>query len=110
MAALEALALRRHLTRGRDPRTRKVMGDIARMVDLPWNMAAGGDLAFPSLEGERNAKIRLGNAYLSRLHASAAQDPKLTVAFLRVAGMLARPETLLRPDIVLRVLRRSLTP
>ena len=110
VAAMEALALRRHLRRGRDPRTRKVMGDIARMVDLPWDMAAGGDLAFPGVEGDRTAKIRLGNAYLPRLHAAAAQDPQVSVAFLRVAGMLARPVTLFRPDIVLRVLRRSLAP
>jgi 2-polyprenyl-6-methoxyphenol hydroxylase-like FAD-dependent oxidoreductase len=108
VAALEALALRRHLTRGREPLTRKVMGDIARMVDLPWDMAAGGDLAFPGVEGSRNAKVRLGNSYLPRLRAAAAHDPKLAVAFLRVAGMLARPETLFRPDIVLGVLRRSL--
>ncbi|HZJ07753.1 MAG TPA: FAD-dependent monooxygenase [Nocardioidaceae bacterium] len=110
VAALEALALQRHLTRGRQPRTRKVMGDIARAVDLPWDMAAGGDLAFPGVEGNRNAKVRLGNAYLPRLHAAAAHDAKLAVAFLRVAGMLARPATLFQPDIVLRVLRQSLTP
>jgi hypothetical protein len=93
VAALEALALRRHLTRGREPRTRKVMGDIARVVNLPWDMAAGGDLAFPGVEGSRTAKVRLGNVYIPRVHAAAAQDAKLTVAFLRVAGMLARPET-----------------
>lgn len=68
------------------------MGDIARAVDLPWDMAAGGDLAFPGVEGNRTAKVRLGNAYLPRLHAAAAHDAKLAVAFLRVAGMLARPE------------------
>jgi flavin-dependent dehydrogenase len=108
VAALEALALRRHLTLGREPRTPKVMRDIARVTDLPWDMAAGGDLAFPGVEGSRNTKVRLGNAYLPRLHAAAAHDAKLTVEFLRVAGMLARPETLFRPDLVLRVLRRSL--
>ncbi len=107
VAALEALALRGHLTHGREPRTRKVMGDIARVVDLPWDMAAGGDLAFPGVDGSRSAKVRLGNAYLPRLHAAAAHDAKLAVAFLRVAGMLAGPQTLFRPNIVLRVVRRS---
>lgn len=107
VAALEALALGAHLDTGRALDARRVMRDLARSVDLPWDLAAGGDLAFPGVEGSRSLKVRLGNAYIPRLHAAAAHDPGLGVAFLRVAGMLDRPQQLFRPDIALRVLRRS---
>jgi hypothetical protein len=53
--------------------------------------------------GTRTAKVWLANAYLPRLHAAAAHDTNLAAAFVRVVGLLAEPETLLRPDRVLRV-------
>jgi 2-polyprenyl-6-methoxyphenol hydroxylase-like FAD-dependent oxidoreductase len=108
VAAVEALTLRRHLDGGREPRPRKVMRDLARAIDVPWDMAAGGDLSFPGVEGHRNAKVRIGNAYIPRLHATAVHDAKLAAAFFRVAGMLDRPENLFRPAIALRVLSHAL--
>ena len=104
VAALEALGLRRLLQRGRAPDARRYFREIARVVDSPWTIAVGGDLAFPQVSGRRTAKIRLVNAYLARLHAAAAVDPTLAVAFVRVAGLVDRPESLLRPDRVARVL------
>jgi 2-polyprenyl-6-methoxyphenol hydroxylase-like FAD-dependent oxidoreductase len=110
VAALEALTLRRHLQRGVEPQPRRFLGDLARVVDVPWDMSAGGDLAFPGVEGRRTAKTRLVNAYLARLHAAAAHDAHLATAFIRVAGLVAPPQSLLRPGIVLRVLRNGLGP
>jgi 2-polyprenyl-6-methoxyphenol hydroxylase-like FAD-dependent oxidoreductase len=108
VAAIEAMVLRSHLDAGHEPSPRKLFRDMARAIDVPWNMAAGGDLAFPEVVGDRTAKIRIGNVYIPRLHAAAAHDPKLAATFLRVAGMLDRPGTLFRPDIVLRVLSHAL--
>ena len=106
VAALEALALRRHLAeQGGLGRTRGLMRDLARVVDVPWDMAAGGDLAYPGVVGRRTAQVRVANAYLPRLHAAASSDSSLTVTFLRVAGMLDPPTALFRPDVVGRVLR-----
>ena len=68
-------------------------------------MAAGGDLAFPGVQGRRTLKIRLMGAYITRLHAAAAHDARLATAFIRVAGLVAPPQTLLRPGIALRVVR-----
>jgi hypothetical protein len=48
--------------------------------------------------------VRMANTYLSRLHAAATTDSSLAGAFVRVMGMVDRPEVLLRPDRVLRVL------
>jgi 2-polyprenyl-6-methoxyphenol hydroxylase-like FAD-dependent oxidoreductase len=107
VAAVEALALRRHLERGTEPQPRRWFRDLARVVDVPWDMAAGGDLVFPGVLGRRTLKVRLVSTYLTRLHA-AAHDAHLSTAFIRVAGLVAPPQSLLRPGIVLRVLRNGL--
>jgi len=108
VAALEALALRRHLRRGVVPQPRRWFREIARVVDVPWDIAVGGDLVFPGVPGRRTAKVRLVNAYLARLHPAAAHDAGLASAFMRVAGLVAPPQSLLRPAIALRVLRGNL--
>ena len=105
VAALEALTLRRHLKRGIEPQPRRWFRDLARVVDVPWDMSAGGDLLFPGVPGRRTLKIRLLGGYLSRLHAAAADDAHLATAFIRVAGLVAPPQSLLSPGIALRVLR-----
>ena len=110
VAALEALTLRRHLERGIKPQPHRFFRDLARVVDVPWDIAAGGDLVFPGVQGRRTSKVRLVSAYLARLHAAAVHDASLASAFVRVAGLVARPESLLRPGVVLRVLRASLHP
>jgi 2-polyprenyl-6-methoxyphenol hydroxylase-like FAD-dependent oxidoreductase len=107
VAALEALTLRRHLQGGSAPPPRRWLRDLARQVDVPWDMSAGGDLVFPGVQGRRTAKVRLVSAYLARLHAAAAHDAHLASAFIRVAGLVAPPQSLLRPGVVLRVLRNG---
>ena len=105
VAALEALTLRRHLARGVEPQPRRWFRDLARLVDVPWQMAAGGDLVFPGVQGRRTRKIRLMGSYIARLHAAAAHDAHLATAFIRVAGLVSPPQSLLRPGIAVRVLR-----
>jgi hypothetical protein len=108
VAALEALALRRHLERGIEPQPRRFFADLAHVVDVPWDIAAGGDLVFPGVPGRRTLKVQLVSAYLARLHAAAAHDATLASAFVRVIGMVAPPQSLLGPGVTLRVLRGSL--
>ena len=108
VAALEALALRRHLERGIQPQPHRFFADLARVVDVPWDIAAGGDLVFPGVPGRRTLKVRLISAYLARLHAAAAHDATLASAFVRVIGMVAPPQSLLGPSVALRVLRGTL--
>ncbi len=103
VAALQALVLRRLLVRSANPVPGQYFRAIAKTIDSPWDIAVGADLAFPGVPGTRTGKIRLVNAYLPRLHAAAASDVTLGAAFLRVVGLLDRPEGLLRPDRVLRV-------
>jgi 2-polyprenyl-6-methoxyphenol hydroxylase-like FAD-dependent oxidoreductase len=108
VAALEALTLRRHLERGDKLQPRRFFRDIARLIDVPWDIAAGGDLAFPGVQGRRTRKIRIVNAYTARLLDAAAHDVTLSRDFVRVTGLVDRPGRLLNPSVVFRVLRGAL--
>ncbi len=105
VAGLEALTLRRHVQMGIEPEPRRWFRDLAAVVDVPWDMSAGGDLLFAGVPGHRTLRIRLLGGYLSRLHAAAAHDASLATAFMRVAGLVAPPQSLLTPRTTLRVLR-----
>ncbi|MGH3822811.1 MAG: FAD-dependent oxidoreductase [Pseudonocardiaceae bacterium] len=103
MAANQTLALRRLAARSLELAPERYFRMIAKTVDPAWDITVGADLTFPGVPGTRTAKIRLVHAYLPRLHAAAAHDVSLAAAFLRVIGLLDRPEGLLRPDRPLRV-------
>jgi 2-polyprenyl-6-methoxyphenol hydroxylase-like FAD-dependent oxidoreductase len=105
VAALQALALRDHIQPGVAPRSRRVLRALARAIDAPWQLAIGADLALPGVDGRRTPKLRMAGAYVTRLQAAAAHDPALARAFMRVTGLVDRPEAILRPAIALRVLR-----
>ena len=99
VAALEALTLRQHLERDLEPRPRDWFRDLAKLIDTPWEMSAGGDLAFPGVPGRRTIKTRLLGGYLARLQAAAAGDPHLATAFIRVVGLVAPPQSLITPGL-----------
>jgi 2-polyprenyl-6-methoxyphenol hydroxylase-like FAD-dependent oxidoreductase len=105
VAALQALALREHVRRDGTAEPRRWLRRAARIVDAPWDMVVGGDLAFPGVAGPRTAKVRLLGAYMARLHAAAAHDPRLAVSFARVMASVDPPPSLLKPGTAARVLR-----
>ncbi|WP_426502228.1 FAD-dependent oxidoreductase [Dactylosporangium sp. McL0621] len=104
-AALEAVALREHLQRFGDPQALRFFREIKPLIGVPWEISTGGDLGFPGVEGPRTLKVRLANAYMSRLHAAAVHDGAVTRTFFRVAGLVDPPTALMSPGTMLRVLR-----
>jgi 2-polyprenyl-6-methoxyphenol hydroxylase-like FAD-dependent oxidoreductase len=104
VAALQAVALRDHAGREGVAEPRRWLRRVARIVDAPWDMVVGGDLAFPAVVGPRPTKVRLMGVYMARLHAAAAKDPALAVAFARVMALVDPPPSLLRAGIAARVL------
>lgn len=108
VAAREAMILRKLLARQAVPDARRYFRAITAAIDVAWDIAAGADLAFTQVPGKRSAKVRLVNAYMPRLHAAAAHDDALAAALVRVIGLKDRPEGLLRPDRMLRVLHASM--
>lgn len=107
VAATEAMALRGLLAAGTVPSPRQYFRTLAPIIDVPWDIAVGGDLALPAVPGRRSPKIRLVNAYLARMQSAATTDPALGRALVRVMGLVDPPEGLLRPDRALRTLRAS---
>ena len=107
VAAVEALALRDLLAgpTADDDLAPRFFRTAARIIDVPWGIAGGSDLRLPGVPGPVPRKVRMINAYVARVQAAAAVDPAVGLAFLRVANTVDLPEKLLRPSVVLRVLR-----
>ncbi|MEW9531785.1 NAD(P)/FAD-dependent oxidoreductase [Microbispora sp. NPDC049125] len=106
VAACEAVALRDCLTDGgRHGLARRFFERAARIIDVPWDMSAGGDLRFPSVEGPRTLRVKLLNGYISRVHLAAEKDPVVGRAFLSVANLQTPPQHLFSPGVIARVLR-----
>jgi 2-polyprenyl-6-methoxyphenol hydroxylase-like FAD-dependent oxidoreductase len=105
VAALEAVALRRCLERRAGDLGRRFLRAAAKVVDPAWDMAIGGDLALPEVEGDRPLGVRLSNAYVERLLRVAERDPVVATAFGDVSDLLKPPTHVMAPRILWRVLR-----
>lgn len=105
VAAMEALALQHALAGGLESLHRRFFTAAAKAVDVPWQLAVGGDLAIPSVPGARPAPVRLVNAYLARVFRAAERDPAVALAFMKVAHLAAAPASVFAPDILMRVWR-----
>jgi 2-polyprenyl-6-methoxyphenol hydroxylase-like FAD-dependent oxidoreductase len=105
VAACEALALRDVLKQTPDPRATPFFAAAAKIIDVPWQIAVGGDLALPQIPGPRPFPTRLVNSYIGRVQKAAVDDPVLAAAFVKVIHLLAPPPTLMAPALIWRVLR-----
>jgi 2-polyprenyl-6-methoxyphenol hydroxylase-like FAD-dependent oxidoreductase len=108
VATREAVALRDCLAAGPDGLERRFLRAAGRIIDDAWTLATGADLAQPTVAGRRPARVRLVNAYLRRLQAAAEHDEALALAFISVVAMIDRPQRLLHPRQVGRVLAGNL--
>lgn len=105
IASLDAITLREHLRRGVPPQPLAFFRDIAKVIDSPWSVAAGGDLAFAGVEGRQTFSVRMQNSYTAKFLAAATQDAHLSTLFMRVAGLVESPTAMMRPSTIFRVLR-----
>ncbi|MFI5929114.1 FAD-dependent oxidoreductase [Micromonospora sp. NPDC051543] len=110
VSALEALTLRKHLNSGRAPQARAFFKEISTVIEAPWGIAAGGDLAFPEVEGDRPLMVRVMNRYMAKLMYGMLHDSRITEAFMRVAGLIDPPQSLLKPAMMMRVFRAARRP
>jgi 2-polyprenyl-6-methoxyphenol hydroxylase-like FAD-dependent oxidoreductase len=110
VAGMESLTLRKHLQSPGPLNAIQFFGEIAGQIASPWQFSAIADLGYPGVEGPRTDEIRLVNQYIPTLLAAAVHDPGITDAFLKVAGLVEEPMSLMSPAIagrVGRVLQRS---
>src|SRR5213083_222653 len=71
VAACEAMVLRRCLEQGRAQLAPRFFTAAGKVIDVPWDIAVGADLAFPWVEGPRTARGKFIGRYLARVHAAA---------------------------------------
>ena len=103
VAALEALALQRCLRRGEDGLARRYFRATAKVVGAAWQLAAGGDLSLPEVEGPRPLSVRIANKYVDRVLAAAESDTVVAEQFSKVGTLIDPPTRLLRPAVIARV-------
>jgi hypothetical protein len=102
VAALQALALDRCLRGGANELGQRYFRAAAKPIGLAWQLAIGGDLSLPEVEGIRPLTMRLINRYIDRVQAAAEHDVVAAERFQRVAGFLDPPASLMGPSIMLR--------
>jgi 2-polyprenyl-6-methoxyphenol hydroxylase-like FAD-dependent oxidoreductase len=107
-AVLQAEALATCLGEGQEQLAARFFAAASKVIDTPWQIAAGADLAHPSLVYQAGLIKRLMNSYIVRLYRSAAHDAVLASEFLTVANLLAEPSRLFAPSIVRRVIAAAL--
>jgi 2-polyprenyl-6-methoxyphenol hydroxylase-like FAD-dependent oxidoreductase len=106
VAAATAMALRDEVRTpgGIDPA--RFFATQSRLLDAPWALAAGADLAQPGVTGPALPPSPLTGDYLARLQRAAADDAELATAFLRVTSLVDPPAALLADAVRERVLAR----
>lgn len=102
VAALEALALRDCLSRGTTDLPRRFFRATAKPIGQAWQLAVGGDLALPEIQGTPPLSTRLLGGYMDRLLTAAESDIAALEQFLRVVWLVDSPIRLLRPSMMWR--------
>lgn len=102
VAALEALALRDCLSRGADRLPHRFFRAAAKPIGLAWQMAVGGDLSLPEIEGTAPLGTRLLNGYIDRILGAAEHDVATFEQFVRVAWLVDPPIKLLGAEMIRR--------
>ncbi|GLY42728.1 FAD-binding monooxygenase [Amycolatopsis sp. NBRC 101858] len=105
-AALQARELDRALVRHGPlaPDLARVFYRAAgQVVATPWKLAAWADFADPRISGTRPPGTDLVNRGLDRVSRAARASASVAHRAQRVQNLLARPETLLTPVMILRI-------
>jgi 2-polyprenyl-6-methoxyphenol hydroxylase-like FAD-dependent oxidoreductase len=103
VVALEAVALDRCLRRGQSNLAPRFFRAAAKPIGVAWQLAIGGDLALPEVEGPRPLSVRVANKYVDRVQAAAETNLAVAGQFLKVAGFSSPPASLFAPSVLLRV-------
>jgi 2-polyprenyl-6-methoxyphenol hydroxylase-like FAD-dependent oxidoreductase len=103
-AACQAVALDTALAGSDEGLAKRFFRAAAKVIDAPWQLAVGSDLALPNVPGPRPLAVRIVNAYVARLQRVATHDRRVSGAFIRVIHLVAAPGSLFAPGVFLRVL------
>lgn len=107
VSAMDVAALEGCLReQGRDLKgfSRRFQKRVAKVIDVPWQLATGEDLRFPEATGPRPFGTSFIQWYVGKVHEAAGRDREVAQCFYRVLHLLDKPPLLFRPDVVLRVM------
>jgi 2-polyprenyl-6-methoxyphenol hydroxylase-like FAD-dependent oxidoreductase len=79
----------------------------SHIVKVPWSIAVGGDFAYPGTTGKKPFGTDVLNRYMDRVMLAGQMDDDVVIRFNEVAALVRKPEALLAPSFVLRVLARA---
>ncbi|MFB9518156.1 FAD-dependent monooxygenase [Streptomyces purpureus] len=89
----------------------RVQRAVARPVATAWDLATGQDILYPGAVGKQpGLAAKALRRYVDRLLLTATGRPRITKAFFDVITLSAPVTSLVRPDIVLGVLRGPRRP
>lgn len=108
VASLETVELGRVLREGSAKIAPRFFTQAAKIVDAPWSMAAGSDLRMPEVAGSRTPMVRFLNWYIAKVHLGTRHDSALAMTFQNVVNLLALPQSLFEPRLIIRVLSAML--
>jgi 2-polyprenyl-6-methoxyphenol hydroxylase-like FAD-dependent oxidoreductase len=103
VSALEAEALRDCLRVGSHDLARRFFRAASKSIRVAWQIAAGGDLAFPEVEGRRSLSMRVSNRCADWILSACESDTLTTERFFRVNNFVDPPARLFHPAFIYRV-------
>ncbi|MEO8609448.1 MAG: FAD-dependent monooxygenase [Chloroflexota bacterium] len=81
----------------------------AKIASEPWLMAASEDLRYPNVEGSKpDLTIRFSQKYFDLVARAMPYDNAVTTSFFESMTLLRPPTSMMRPAILVRVLRHAL--
>ena len=110
-AAQQAVALGRclgHLEIDSPRLARAFYRAAAKVIARPWAIAAGGDFCFAETTGAKPPMVDHLNRYVKKAIIASQHDPKVASAMWEVQGLLAPPPALMKPPVLVRVLRHAM--
>ncbi|MCI0395788.1 MAG: FAD-dependent monooxygenase [Chloroflexi bacterium] len=84
--------------------------ELGKVIMPPWQLATGEDMRWPATEGKKELGTgeRLIQGYMGRVMRAMPHNVKVTDAFYHVQHMIAPPTLLMRPDILLQVVKTNM--
>ncbi len=81
---------------------------VAKVIDIPWSLAAGADFNYPEVEGQKAPGTDLINWYVRKVQRASIYDPEVCRMLRAVTNLMQPLPRLFAPRIMLRVLSGSL--
>jgi hypothetical protein len=110
VAVLEAITLGECLDRYRSigaPMTRAFYHHTGKLVKSAWNMATTADFAYTGTQGRKPPGFALAQWYQRQLLRATHVSPEVVNTVVRVEHLITPGSALLRPTMIVRVLRAA---